>query len=211
MATGYVLPPETLLRDIRQLAPGETVEVRRGAVTSASLDRMSPAPSERTRLASTEEFEEVLVAGLRRAIAKGGRRGYLLSGGIDSGVLATLAGGLEPAPLRAYSASFLSTGLDESSYARMVAQRVGCSHDVTNLTGMDQLEALPQIIWHLGMPTLDFSVVPTYHLLQHVSASCDVVFSGDGPDHLFCHYAPLAAKRAVATAIRWLPRLPARL
>jgi hypothetical protein len=60
LATGCVLPPDTLLRGVRKLGPGEVLSARRGSVTRRVLDRVSPTPAPKGRRLPVEAFEELL-------------------------------------------------------------------------------------------------------------------------------------------------------
>lgn len=208
LATGYVLPPTTMLAGIHKLGPGEALVFERGVVSTHVLDRAAPEPGGAAARLSPEAFEERLTGAIARGVARGGRRAYLLSGGIDSSVAATLAARVDPEPIRLFTGSFSGTRFDESAFARLIAQRLGCAHTIVDLGAEEQLDALPQIVWHLGEPSYDYSTIPTYHLLRRVREEADVVFSGDGPDHLFCRYYPLAAKRWLSPLATWLPPLP---
>lgn len=211
LATGYVLPPSTLLAGIRKLGPGEALVLERGGPTLRLLERATPNPTRGGRRLAPEILQEHIERSLARAAARPGRRAYLLSGGIDSSTLVTLAARVDPQPLRAFTGAFARTAQDESGYARLLARQLGCEQVEIDLAGPEQLEALPQVLWHLGEPTHDFSVLPTYHLLRRVAQEAEAVVSGDGPDHLFCRYHPLAAKRLLSPVARRLPRLPAGL
>jgi len=204
-ATGYVLPPATLIRDIGKLGPGEALVFEEGGLAVRLLERAAPRPSEGAVRLSPEALEERLTRSLARTASRGGRRAYLLSGGIDSSTLLTLAARADPEPLRAFTGSFAGTAMDESAYARLLAERLGCAHVQVDLTSPALLDSLPLVVWHLGEPTHDFSVIPTFHLLRRVAEEADTIVSGDGPDHLFCRYYPLAAKRLVAPLARHLP------
>jgi len=226
MATGYVLPPRTLLREIQQLAPGEALTLHEGRMTRRTVDRISPDPGESSdehvssggAFAASRETGDsagtdasgqlagLLDRALQRATVSPSNQGFLLSGGIDSSTLLAIAARRAPAPLESYTGAFPGTALNEGPYARRVAESFGSRHHLLDLGNPEQLEALPKIIWHLGFPTQDFSVVPTYHLLCAVAAEHSVAISGDGPDHLFCRYAPLAAKRNIAPWTDWFPR-----
>jgi asparagine synthase (glutamine-hydrolysing) len=204
-ATGYVLPPHTLSSGVRKLAPGEALTFERGEVKLRLLDRASPGPMRNREQMSAEAFAERLARSLERTAARGGRRAYLLSGGIDSSTLVTLASRADTQPIAAFTGAFSGSAMDESAYARKVAEGLGCAHSVVDLGSSTMLDALPQVVWHLGEPAHDFSAIPTYHLFRRVREHADTVVSGDGPDHLFCRYNPLAAKRLLAPVASGLP------
>ncbi len=81
------------------------------------------------RVADVDQLEAALRALVERALASG-RVGLLLSGGIDSAILAALL----PRGTRAYTVRFLAPGaLDESGAAAVYAARCGLDHRVVAL------------------------------------------------------------------------------
>lgn len=200
-ATGYVLPPRSIADGVSKLGPGECLSSRyQHNPTVTLLDRIEPGHSHGR--SSPGALEERLLNKIGRDCELPGRRAYLLSGGIDSGVIAALAARTAQGPIEAVSGTFRGSRLDESHYAKIIASHLGCEHRLVELGAPENLKALPQIVWHLGEPTLDFSVIPTFALFCRLKGTTDFVVSGDGPDHLFGRYYPLAAKRLIAR--RWL-------
>lgn len=194
-ATGYILPPRTLLKGISKICPGEEVLYHEGEVRCRRVDTIhfhSSAAGKKT----VDELEDRLTNSLTRLTKEAGA-GFLLSGGIDSSILVALASQRLNKSVTAFSASFPGSSLDESAYAQIVAQANNCSCELIDLNQTHTLDDLPEIIWNLGEPFLDFSVIPTFHLFRRVRQKTSIIISGDGPDHLFARYYPLAAKRYV--------------
>lgn len=202
-ATGYVLPPRSMFHSVHKLAPGNMLRIdEQGRTCDQALMRIRPASGS----SSPEQLEDALRRSMQRIGSMPGRCACLLSGGIDSGVSAALAASLGW-DVTAFSGAFSGSELDESPYARMIADHLGCKQHIVELGDADSLESLPHIVWHLAEPTLDFSVVPTFRLLKEVAGAFDAMVSGDGPDHLFGRYYPLQIKRRIGHFIK--PLVPA--
>lgn len=110
-----------------------------------------------------------------------------LSGGIDSSLVAALA-----KPKEAFTCQFgeFADTIDEERYARDLAARLGIDVHVVRPTKKEFLEDLPNLAYHLEMPTGSFSVFPLYRLARAVrDADYKVVLSGEGADELFGGYA----------------------
>ena len=196
--TGYVLPPDTLLKRIKKVRPGEEIAINAAnELTSRMIDTIEVTPRSDIR-AEASELRELLARAIQRTSADDVRKSYLLSGGIDSSILVALASGIDNSRPRTFTASFPGSELDESAFARIVADRYECESNIIDLNRNDLIEDLPKIVWHLDEPSLDYSVIPTFHLFKEIRKHSPVVVSGDGPDHLFGRYYPLAAKRALA-------------
>lgn len=209
-ATGYILPPQTLWKGVNKICPGEEVRYHKGEVTRRRVDTIcfhSSAAVESTR----DELENRLANALAR-LTEEPETGFLLSGGIDSSILVALASQRLKKHISAYSAAFPGSLFDESSFAQVVAQANNCSLEFVDLSQTHALDDLPEIIWNLGEPFLDFSAIPTFQLFRKVRQKTSIVVCGDGPDHLFARYYPLAAKRYVGMryrdAIAYLCKLP---
>ena len=195
--SGYILPPRTLVKGAFKMCPGEEVQFRLGEVKRSVVDRIKYDSSAK-KAGTVEELTEHLTASLARLSVEP-ETGFLLSGGIDSSVLVALASQRLNKSVFTYSASFPGSPLDESPYARIVADNNNCPCTLVDLSHADALDDLPEIVWNLGEPFLDFSAIPTFHLFRQVKIRTSTIISGDGPDHLFCRYYPLAAKRYAGT------------
>ncbi|NIM67237.1 MAG: asparagine synthetase B, partial [Armatimonadetes bacterium] len=119
----------------------------------------------------------------------------LLSGGIDSSVIAAVAS-------KAYRKKFgsearlktFALGVGESEdvkSARLVAEHLGTEHHEM-IVGLDDiLEVLPDVIYHLESfdPSLVRSSASNYLISKYASdAGVDVLLSGEGGDEVFCGY-----------------------
>lgn len=110
-----------------------------------------------------------------------------LSGGIDSTLVATIAGIKE-----AFTCQFdeFKTTIDEELYAADFAKRAGIELHVVRPTKEEFLADLPNLAYHLEVPTGSFSVFPLYRLAKAChDAGYKVVLSGEGSDELFGGYA----------------------
>lgn len=110
-----------------------------------------------------------------------------LSGGIDSTLVAALAGVRE-----AFTCQFeeFKTSIDEEIYARDFAERFGIELHVVRPSKDLFLEDLSKLAYHLEVPTGSFSVFPLYRLAKAChEAGYKVILSGEGSDELFGGYA----------------------
>ena len=198
-STGYILPPNTLLKGIYKLCPGEQLSFENGKIHHKIVDRIKfQSRGSNLHEGAADHAEELtqLLAGAIRKPCYEAKPGFLLSGGLDSSILVSIASRYLKKHVRAYTAAFPGSTLDESRYAQFVAHSNHFPLHLFDLSCPTLLEDLPSIIWHLGEPFLDFSVIPTYHLFRNIRKhNCNIIIGGDGPDHLFGRYYPLAAKR----------------
>jgi asparagine synthase (glutamine-hydrolysing) len=194
-STGYILPPKTLVKNVFKICPGEEVLYKNGTIHTRMVDHLRFDSSSKNT-GSAEELSDLLVKSLG-SLTRESETGFLLSGGIDSSVLVALTAQRLKKPMATFTATFPGTPLDESMYAKIVADKNNCTNEAIDLNQASSLDDLPEIVWHLGEPFLDFSAIPTFHLFKQVRKKTSIIISGDGPDHLFGRFYPLAAKRYV--------------
>ena len=112
----------------------------------------------------------------------------LLSGGIDSSVITTLAAHATSQPLSVYSLGFpKDPDFDETDYARAVAETLpNVQHHVVAADEERVLSFASQIVDRLGEPFADASVLPTSLLCSQINEK--VALGGDAADELFAGY-----------------------
>jgi len=182
---GVVSTDRTALRGIARVAPGEVVaydgELRR---TSTVIPQ-----AERGEARTAPEQPDVLQA-LRAAVADRlavtRPAGVLLSGGIDSALIAAIV--RESSRVPAYTLGYPGhEAADETERARRTARRLGLEHVVV---------ACPEdpTPWVVGAahafdePFADASAVPSWGLAREVGRTARVVLSGTGGDEVFGGY-----------------------
>ncbi|MCA9304408.1 MAG: asparagine synthase B [Phycisphaerales bacterium] len=117
--------------------------------------------------------------------------GVLLSGGLDSSLVASIA---NRASIRAGYGPIhtFAIGLDGSpdlDCARQAASFLGTQHHEFRFTTEEALEALPTVLEHLESDQQVRTAVPTYLLARCVRAmGFKMVLSGEGADEIFAGY-----------------------
>ena len=182
---------ETIFQGVNRVLPGETLVVRGGHIVER---RRRPAlPSGAPRLQSSENALETLDAALENSVMMHQRSdvpyGLFLSGGIDSSSLLTLMSRLNDTPVRAFTAGFGGTSVnDERDHARMLAHSVGAEFHGVDFTEDDFWSLLPRIAASIDDPAADYAVLPTWKLASVAAEELKVVLCGEGSDELFGGY-----------------------
>jgi asparagine synthase (glutamine-hydrolysing) len=181
----YIPGPHTVYRHIRKLPAGHALEI--------SLDhwqtRERPFWSfENTRLAPStpEEIDSLLSESVRYRLIADVEVGLLLSGGIDSALLASYAH-RNGSKLRVFTARFEEENLDELQYAQQVGDYLGLQQIVIT-GGQITPELFDKVIFHGDELLGDPACIPTFLLSQEISRHVKVVLSGEGADELFWGY-----------------------
>ena len=201
-AKGYVLPPHSLIKKVNKNWPGEAVtgQYRNEngfQVNREFVDMIPYVPGPPGHTVSVNDFEEVLGTAIKEITPENQDFAFLLSGGIDSSSVVAMASQQRKTPLNTFSAAFPGTVFDESPFALATAEKYACHANVIDMTKIQSMEQLPEIIHAHNEPTLDYSCLPTYSIFSQVKQHYPSVFGGDGPDHFFGRYYPVAAKQSV--------------
>ena len=116
--------------------------------------------------------------------------GVLLSGGLDSSIVAAVMQAQLTQPIKTFSVGFEDGGAyDERPFARKVAQHLGTDHYDIGLTARDFVDALQSYMWHMDEPVADPASIPLFYVSQLARQHVTVVLSGEGADELFAGYA----------------------
>ena len=207
LAFNSVPGPLTIFREVRKLQPGHLLVWEGGRVEITRYARPAPVAAGEVRRDEEAELVEELRARLRDSVrahlVSDVPVGVLLSGGIDSSVLAALAAQELSEPLRTFSIGFEERSFDELADARLVSEQYGTEHRELVLRP-DAALLLPALAEAFDEPFADSSALPTYLVSQLAAEDVKVALSGEGGDELFGGYytyaADLLAERAGWTA-----------
>ncbi len=212
--------PHSILSGVRKLPAGHLVELSAADLASGASGGM-PAPKPWWSLrqmaqdglmepldmegGSEEEAREALLRRLRASVR--GQMvadvplGALLSGGVDSSLIAALMAEAAPGNVRTFTIGYDDPAYDESAQAELVARHLGTTHTRLIASPADALALVPRLAEISGEPFADASLIPTRLVAELTRREVTVCLSGDGGDELFAGYNRHA----------WGPALWARL
>ena len=191
VALGFVPWPLALQRNMTQVAPGQVLRVVRGAVQEVTRVALTPVPHRRKsgRLpGAVAGLQDALGASVASHLQADVEVGVLLSGGVDSAVVASLAVQHQPGRVQAFTLAVDHPAMDESAHAAQTAARLGVEHHVRKVTAADALARLPSLLASLDQPVADPSILPTRLVCELAAEHVKVVLSGDGGDELLGGY-----------------------
>jgi asparagine synthase (glutamine-hydrolysing) len=187
----YVPAPYAPLENTRQIEPGTWMRI--GRDRSVAVERYYQLRAEQ---GAPIQYQDAVVELRNRLTAAISDRltaadvpvATLLSGGLDSSIVTTLASRIYGRRIRAYSLSFPDDPeCDEAPYARAVAERNDLiEHRIVPARVDDLLNFTEQVFERLSEPFADASLIPTAFLLSKVEEK--VVLGGDGADEIFAGY-----------------------
>lgn len=214
LTLGVLPAPWTLARGVRQLEPGEALRWRDGVSRRWRYSARIGVPAERERDAMPRTaqgreraLEDLLATCVRDQLVSDVPLGVLLSGGVDSSLIASFAAA-EVRGVKTFSIVHPDPAYDERHAARAVARHLGTEHIELELRGGEMSEdELFGVVDHHGDPFADSSSLPTRRLAREVRRHVTVALSGDGGDELFAGYPRYPLSRL----IDGLARLPGPL
>jgi len=192
-----ILSDRTFNREIRILPAGHMLKIG----IDSSLPKLTQywdfLFEESSKLESQEDLEEELESLIRKAVQRQLQSdveiGAYLSGGLDSGTLATLATAENP-KLKTFTCGFDTAGVpeaeahfDERMAASELAAQLGTSHSEVVIGEPELRASIDLVTAQLEEPRVGQSY-PNYLVAALAAKSVKVVLSGAGGDELFAGY-----------------------
>jgi asparagine synthase (glutamine-hydrolysing) len=188
---GYVFDEQaTMLAGVKKLAAGHRLEVREGRVAVGAAFFSPPAPvlsDGRGEAERVGELGAVLEQVVDEHLIADVPVGLLLSGGLDSSVLAALAA--RRGPLLTISMGFGDSDVDERVHARQVAEHIGSRHVDVLISPQEIRDEVMAGAWVFDDLFADWGTLSTRLLYRRCrEMGVKVVLVGEGADELFGGY-----------------------
>jgi len=209
MAWGYVPGPLTLFEGVRKLDPA-TCLVYEDARVAESRRYWSPWEEAPEGVGSSweedgERLLELLRTSTRARMVSDVPLGVMLSGGLDSSLIAALMTEAADRPIQTFSVGFVEdAAANELAEARQVAQRLGADHHELETSALDHPDLLDDALGHLEEPIADLSCVGMLLLSRLARETVTVALSGQGADEILGGYR----KHQIARLADQLGRVP---
>lgn len=153
-------------------------ELERGVATRCALNENE----------ATIQLNSLLKQALSRQRVADVPVGAFLSGGIDSSVVVAILQSISNSPVRTYTIGVENNSLDESEYARRVAQHLGTNHTELRVSESHALETAKRMSRIYDEPFADSSQIPTLLVSELAANDVKVALTGDGGDEIFGGY-----------------------
>jgi asparagine synthase (glutamine-hydrolysing) len=206
---GYTFEEErTILNGVRKLAPGHFLRVQTSE--KPKLERYFRPEVSCDHTARTDDVEDELHATLAEVTAQhliaDVPIGLLLSGGLDSSLIAALAA--RQTKVRTFTMGFAKSDLDERSEARRVARHIGSDHEEIMISPQEVRDDLESTITCFDDLFADWGTISTRLLYAKCrERGIKVVLVGEGADELFGGYDVFRSSASRAPVDWWLFQL----
>lgn len=189
----FVPDPNTMIRGVSKLAPGELLARHAGETTRVRYWDMAFQPQPKVEA-------QIWIHRIRRGIEMAVHRclcadvpvGCFLSGGIDSSAV-TATAARQRARIHTFSVGYAEGPDDERRFARLVAERYATRHEELVVSAEDARALTPGVGALMDEPLADMSFIPLHLLSRAARPTVTVALTGDGGDELFAGYPTMAA------------------
>ncbi len=190
MAWGYVPDHRSILRGVEKLPAGHFRLLEHGR-DAAPPRQWWDIDFESRAKGSTADLSAELLHHLRQGVTSrmvsDVPLGAFLSGGVDSSSVVALMAEASRDPVATCSIGFDVASVDESDYAREVAERFGTDHH-QRIVSAGQIAEVDRIASIFDEPFADASALPTLRVCELARENVTVALSGDGADEALAGY-----------------------
>lgn len=185
----YIPGPQTIYRNVRQIRPAELFkyDLNKNQGETTTYWNMFDHVGKRKDIPEIEEIDKLLETSIKYRLIANVDIGLLLSGGIDSSLLACYMHELAGKKVKAFNVGFPDKSIDESIYAKQVATSLDLDLISLNIEDISA-ENFTESIYHADQPLGDSAIIPTYLIAKSIGKHVKVVLSGEGADELFHGY-----------------------
>lgn len=211
----HVPYPYTIWKGVLRVPPGHALDAdlrTRTTTLRRTWIRRTEPKSDIAYPDACKRLREIMQGVVRRSMPANPEEqvGVLLSGGLDSSVIAALVLREMRKPLVCVTVGSDDPAYDETERAAAAVRRFerdarhGIRHVVERMRG-DDFELLPQLIRNAGQPYADASMLPTFLAARKMKEFADTAFCGDAADEMYGGYERYQAMRLLR-ASNILPR-----
>ncbi len=192
-------------QDVQEVLPGTTYSSRHGVAGYVAQTPRISMPS--TPAAAAKELHDCLMRAVERRLADQSVGACLLSGGLDSSIIAAAVKAL------GVDIPLLTVGVDENApdvvNARIVARHLDMQHEVRLFSAEEIETILPQAVWSIESFDEDCvsGAISNLFASERAAQTTACILSGEGADELFGGYHLLKDIADVGARLKMMKRL----
>lgn len=207
LAYRFVPSPRTCWEGIQRLPPGHSMrfDPDDGSFSVDCYIEPSRTQFRGSLRDAAEQYESVLGNAVERQLLSDVPLGILLSGGVDSAVVAALAcrgGGDLTSFTVGFGQQYRECEVDQAAHT---ADVLGLRHEHVLMTPESAWQSLAPAIRAVEEPLGTTSILPMWHLSELASSHVKAVLTGQGSDEPLGGYRRYQVELANAVLPNWLP------
>ena len=181
---GYFNPKESFINQVIPVIPGTAVSWNNSKLLISPTTKN--LQSTEISIVNPESISELIETAVHRTLLADDEVGVMLSGGVDSSIIAAIASKICPG-LPTFTVA-LTKNSQDAQFAKLVANKINSEHYEISIDPKKITEEIERIISTLPQPLADSAVIPTNLLADFARSKVKVLLSGDGADEVFTGY-----------------------
>lgn len=183
----YIPSPYTIYENVKKVRPGHFIEINLLEKEINPIEKpleLKPAASFSGNFKdAVVQYNELFSSSIKRQMMSDVEIGIMLSGGIDSAMVAAIAAKNSPYSIKAFTVGFEGKyESDEIPDAQETARILKLDHHIIRISNNDFLDLFAQSVVITEEPTATTSIIPFYYLSKLASRHVKVVLTGQGAD-----------------------------
>lgn len=181
----YNPSPTTLYESILKLKPGHILsfDIQTNTIKETSFNLPITINKNISFQEALDQYEILFEQAVKRQLLSDVEVGILLSGGVDSALVAYYAQKYSDKPIKTFTIGFSEhDDTDEIADARETAELLGTEHYEIKISNNEFEKIFSECIDIVEEPLGTTSIIPMYYLNQLVSKHVKVVLTGQGAD-----------------------------
>ena len=184
----YIPYPLSIYSNIKKIEPGTYLEIGNSKIREVKWYTPVSSNGKSSSINFIPKFHSLMESSVDLRLKADTPVGILLSGGLDSSIIAWHTGNIAPQTY-AFTLSFPDFPyLDESASAAISANKFGLKHHIFSINKQERKQLLYAYFDCMDEPFGDSSGALMYMLATKVKGNCKAVLTGDGADELFGGY-----------------------
>jgi asparagine synthase (glutamine-hydrolysing) len=186
---GYIPTPKSLYRNIHKLEPAHYAcfDINSGKLYKKLYWQLPVGRNITNEKTARKLVKNAIATSVKEQLMSDVPIGTFLSGGVDSSIVSYEAVQLIK-HLNTCSIGMADPSVDETRYARQVAQKLGTRHHTRHLDQALVNKQFNKLREWFDEPFADTSAFPTYQVSELAKETMTVVLTGDGGDELYGGY-----------------------
>jgi len=183
----YIPSPFTIYQNARKVRPGHFIEIslmdKRVNPIEKSLKVKSLVPFYGNFKEAVVQYNDLFESSVKRQMMSDVEIGVMLSGGVDSAMVAAIAAKNCANKIKAFTVGFDGNHeADEIKDAAETAKTLNLDHHIIKIGNNDYHDLFAQCVTITEEPTATTSIIPFYYLSKLASEHVKVVLTGQGAD-----------------------------
>lgn len=183
----YIPSPHTLFQNVYKVRPGHYIEICLSNNILKPVEHPFNLSNKEIYRGSfqdaTNQYDKLFSESVKRQLMSDVEIGVMLSGGVDSAMVASIAAKNSSNKTKAFTVGFDGKyASDEIQDAQETARILNLEHHIIKISNNDYHDLFAQCVEITEEPTATTSIIPFYYLSKLASDYVKVVLTGQGAD-----------------------------